>query len=87
MTRDKNHKVSLCAVLSVFLFLPLSYTLMSSAAAYFETPTAKVLIIIIIKQTVLLEFHSLFQSEFPTECDRVLPLVVYSIYSFLTFIR
>jgi hypothetical protein len=48
MTRDKDHKVSLCAILSI-LFLPLSYALMSSAAAYSETPpTAKLLIIIII---------------------------------------
>jgi membrane-bound acyltransferase YfiQ involved in biofilm formation len=45
--RDKDHKVSLCAVFSIFLFLPLSYALIS-AAAYSEKPTAKVLIIIII---------------------------------------
>jgi hypothetical protein len=60
---------------------------MSSAAAYSETPTEKVLIIIIIiiitittiKCTVLLEVHSLFQSEFPTDCYRVRPLSVCSI--------
>jgi len=48
MMREEDHKVSLCAVFSIFQFLPLSYALMSSATAYSETPTAKLLTIIII---------------------------------------
>jgi hypothetical protein len=36
----------------------------------------------IITQSVLRQFHSLFQSEFSRECKLVLPLSSYSIFSF-----
>jgi hypothetical protein len=41
-----------------------------------------VIFMIVILQSVLRQVRSLFQSEFFIECDLVLPLSIYSIFSF-----
>jgi hypothetical protein len=50
--------------------------------------TADVLALAFVPQSFLRQVHSLFQSDFATECDLVPPLSIYSVFSFpYSFLR